>query len=81
MSTMLTRLAARGPEEPATQPELDWLAKNFKTGKSDPETSSNDRFRPKVEVHERPLTEGGLTPIRIRISDKWSHRRNALKRW
>lgn len=36
--------------------------------------------RPKAEVHDLPLSEGGLTPIRIRIGDKWSHRRNSLKR-
>jgi|CXWL01.1.fsa_nt_gi hypothetical protein len=35
---------------------------------------------PKAEVHDRPLPEGGLTPIRIRPGDKWSHRRNSLKR-
>ncbi len=28
--------------------------------------------RPKAEVHDRPLSEGGLTPIRIRTRDKWS---------
>ncbi len=36
MSTMLTRLTARVSEEPATQHELDRLAKNAKIEKSDP---------------------------------------------
>ena len=30
MSTMLTRLAARVPKEPATQRESDWPVKNVK---------------------------------------------------
>ncbi|MDH4085352.1 MAG: hypothetical protein OEU99_17630, partial [Nitrospira sp.] len=36
-------------------------------------------IRPKAEVHDRPLPEWGLTPIRRRTRIKWSHRRNSLK--
>lgn len=30
---------------------------------------SNDRLRPKAEVHDRPLPEGDLMPISIRTPD------------
>ena len=30
------------------------------------------KSRPKAEVHDCPLSEGRLTPIRIRTHDKWS---------
>ena len=42
--------------------------------------STTVNTRPEGEVHGRPLSEGGLTPIRIRTRDQWSSRRNSLKR-
>jgi hypothetical protein len=37
-------------------------------------------FDPKQKYMTDRYQKGGLTPIRIRNRDKWSHRRNSLKR-
>lgn len=34
------------------------------------------RYRPEAEVHDRPLPEVELIPIRIRTCDRWNYGRN-----
>ena len=46
---------------------------------SAPGRSATVGGRPLAEVHDRPLSEGGIRLIRIRPRDKWSYDHNSLE--
>ena len=46
--------------------------------KDQPSIVLNGCFRPKAEIHDRPLPEEGLTPTRIIPRDTWPYRHNSL---